>query len=93
VSYTLRYAETPLDAENWAGATPLPVPFAATPGAAERLTATLPDTGGTQHLTRYFALTAHNATGGTSLSNNAFWPRYDVLMPLACRANANTLTR
>jgi hypothetical protein len=94
MSYTLRYAEAPLDAENWAGAQPIPVPFAATPGAAETLTAALPCTGGTNQPTLYFALTTHDTAGRTStLSNNAFWPRQDLFIPLVHRRNAHLLIR
>jgi hypothetical protein len=36
----------------------------------------------------YFALKSQNAQGDWSaLSNNAFWPHRDVLLPLVLRAN------
>ena len=50
--------------------------------SATLLTNTLPYTSGTV----YFALKSQNAQGDWSaLSNNAFWPHWDVLLPLVMR--------
>ena len=53
----------------------------ASPGTAQT-GATVPDGGDTV----YFALKTQNALGAWSaLSNNAFWPRWDVWLPLTLR--------
>ncbi|MCK4452490.1 MAG: hypothetical protein KAX26_18110, partial [Anaerolineae bacterium] len=58
-------------------------PFAATPGSTEWLTAPVSYTGATV----YFALKSQNGEGDWSdLSNNGFWPHFDVYLPLVLRA-------
>jgi hypothetical protein len=84
VIYTLRHAAAPLIDATWHEAAAIPVPFAATPGSSERLTASVSYSGGTV----YFALRSQNGAGGWSdLSNNAFWPGKDVTLPLVLRAH------
>jgi hypothetical protein len=83
VTYTLRYAALLLTDANWPSAVEVTVPFSATPGSGEQLTTALPYAGGTV----YFALKSQNVAGDWSdLSNNAFWPRTDVYLPLLLRA-------
>jgi hypothetical protein len=79
LTYTLRYAEAPLDQDNWDSASDVPVPFnAATPGSAEELATSVPYTSGTL----YFAIQSQNALGNPSaLSNNAFWPSINLFLP------------
>ena len=79
VTSTLRYAGVPIDEAGWAGTALL---TDAWPGGAGAYTATVPYAGGT----RYFALKSQNAAGSWSaVSNNAFWPRRDVYLPLLLR--------
>ena len=55
---------------------------AALPGSAEAFTATVSYVGGIV----YLALKSQNADGAWSpLSNNAFWPHWDVFLPLVTR--------
>ncbi len=84
VTYTLRYASVLVTEGNWNSAIDIPVPFTASPpGSAESLTAPVPYAGGTV----YFALKSQNAAGNWSgLSNNAFWPSFDIFLPLLARA-------
>jgi hypothetical protein len=73
---TLRYSSTPLTAANWNSATVLTNTL---PGSAVSYTTTVPYTSGTI----YFALkTQNSAAEWSELSNNAFWPHYDVYLPL-----------
>ena len=82
-TYTMHYSDTLISEDNWASAVPVTVPFTATPGSTEWLTAPVAYTGGTA----YFALKSQNAHGEWSaLSNNAFWPHWDVYLPLVLRA-------
>ena len=54
----------------------------ALPGTAETFTATIPYEGGST----FFALKVQAGNGVWSeLSNNAFWPRWDVYLPLTLR--------
>ena len=75
---TLRYSSTPITEANWAGAALLTNTL---PGNASAYTATVPYTGGTV----YLALKSQNAGGWSAPSNNAFWPRYAVYLPLVRR--------
>jgi hypothetical protein len=70
---TLRYDGTPIAEDTWSGASPLPGTL---PGATSATTATVPYEGGTV----YWALRSENAGGLSALSNNAFWPHWDVLL-------------
>ena len=83
VTYTLRYSDTLISEVNWDSAVGVTVPFtASTPGTTEWLIAPVSHTGGTA----YFALKSQNAEGnGSGLSNNAFWPHWDVYLPLVTR--------
>ena len=82
VTYTLRYNDALISESNWGGAVPIAVPFAATPGGLEWLTAPVSHSGGTV----YFALKSQNAGGDWSnLPNNAFWPFWDVLLPVVLK--------
>ncbi len=82
VTTTLRYAIAPITEANWAGATLL---TGSLPGSAATFTAAnLPYAGGTL----YFALKSQNAEGaGSSLSNNTFWPGWEVYLPLLKRGS------
>jgi parallel beta-helix repeat protein len=83
VTYTLRYSDTLISENNWAGVLTVAVPFTATPGSTEWLTAPVAYSGSTV----YFALKSQNVGGDWSaLSNNAFWPHHDVWLPLITRA-------
>lgn len=82
VTYTLRYSDTLISDDNWASAVIVSVPFTATPGSTEWLTAPISYSGGTA----YFALKSQNTHGEWSaLSNNAFWPHFDIWLPLVLR--------
>jgi hypothetical protein len=85
VTYTMRYSDTLITAANWPGAVTVTVPFtASTPGNTEWFTTTVPYSGGTS----YFALKSQNVEGSWSdLSNNAFWPRFDVYLSLVLKEN------
>ncbi|MBF8285489.1 MAG: Beta helix protein, partial [Anaerolineales bacterium] len=76
VTYTLRYSSALITEANWASATLL---TSTLPGSANTFTAAVPYSSGTL----YFALKSQNAEGAYSiLSNNAFWPHWDVHLPL-----------
>ena len=76
---TLRYSTTPISQGNWAGATTLTDTL---PGSATTYTAMIPYQSGV----RYFALKTQDAQGEWSdLSNNAFWPRWDVFLPVVIK--------
>ncbi|HSD84491.1 MAG TPA: hypothetical protein VLG46_11555, partial [Anaerolineae bacterium] len=83
ITYTMRYSNTALTDSNWDSALAMNVPFtAASPGATECFTPTIAYNSGTV----YFALKSQSAAGNWSaLSNNAFWPRRDVFLPIARR--------
>jgi hypothetical protein len=75
----LRYASSPITANNWDSATLLTDTL---PGGQGSYAATLPYTGGTV----YFALKTQDGEGVWSpLSNNAFWPSFDVYLPTLLR--------
>jgi hypothetical protein len=75
VTATLRTAPQPIDGSNWDAATLLDDRLA---GSATTTTAVVPYGGNTV----YFALTTQNAGGRSGVSNNAFWPRHDVYLPV-----------
>jgi len=83
ITYTMRYSGTLISGDDWANAVTITVPFTASaPGSTEWLTAPAPYTGGSA----YFALKSQNAEGVWSgLSNNAFWPHFDVYLPSVLR--------
>jgi hypothetical protein len=83
LTYTLRYADTPISESDWESAADIPVPFmASAPGTTESLAAPVPYTGGAL----YFALKSQSAGGNWSaLSNNAFWPYTSVWIPLVLK--------
>jgi hypothetical protein len=91
ITYTMRYSGTLISGDDWANAVTVTVPFTASaPGSTEWLTAPVPYTGGPSagsgHSTVYFALKSQNAEGVWSgLSNNAFWPHFDVYLPAVLR--------
>ncbi len=73
---TIRYAHGPITAANWDSAVPL---AASLPGSQNSFIANIPYSGGSV----YFALKTQNAQGDWSdLSNNAFWPAFDIRLPL-----------
>ena len=79
ITTTLRYSAAPITAANWSSAALL---TAALPGGLSSYDATLPYTGGPV----YFALKTQDLEGDWSgLSNNAFWPHFDVSLPLVRR--------
>jgi hypothetical protein len=81
VTTTLRYSASPIATEGaWSGATELTDTL---PGGDEIYTATVPFAGSTV----YFALKTANDVGFSELSNNAFWPRFDVFLPLVSKNN------
>lgn len=79
ITTTLRYSCTLITPVNWAGATSL---TGALPGHQNTYTASLPYASGVL----FFALKTQNAQGDWSaLSNDAFWPRRDVFLPIILR--------
>lgn len=79
ITTTLRYSNTLITNTNWNSATLLTDTL---PGSANIYTATVPYSGGTL----YFALKSQNVEGAYSaLSNNAFWPYWDVYLPVVRR--------
>ena len=79
VPATLRYSHTLITEANWAIASLLTDTL---PGSTDTFTATVPYGGGTV----YFALKWQNAEGNwAGLSNNAFWPYWDVFLPLVTK--------
>jgi hypothetical protein len=79
ITTTLRYATAPITEANWASATLLSNSL---PGGQATYQAVIPYTNGTV----YFALKSQDAAGAWSpLSNNAFWPRRNVYLPLLRR--------
>ncbi len=76
VTTTLRYTDTLITEVNWAGASLLTDTLS---GSADTFTAKVPYNNNTV----YFALKWQNAGGDWSaLSYNAFWPHFDVWLPL-----------
>jgi hypothetical protein len=75
---TLRYSGTLITEDEWSSALPLAV----LGGDSDFLEATVPHSEGTV----YFALKSQNTEGDWSaLSNNAFWPHFDLFLPLSAR--------
>jgi len=75
----LRYGDTLITEANWASASLLTDTL---PGSAETYTATVPYDSGTV----YFALKYQNGEGfWSALSNNTFWPHWDVFLPLVTK--------
>jgi hypothetical protein len=78
-SQTIRYATVPITPTNWGDSYILVGDLA---GSESSITATIPYSSGML----YFAHKSYNPTGGWSrLSNNAYWPHYDVYLPLVNR--------
>jgi hypothetical protein len=75
---TLRYDDALLTEGTWSSSTILTDSL---PGGIDAYTATVPYEGGTV----YFALRSENQGGVSGLSNNAFWPHWDVLLPIVLR--------
>ncbi len=73
---TVRYAAQPITAANWGAA----LDFVAG-SVLDTATNTIAYDSGT----RYFAVKTHNEGGWSALSNLAFWPHYDVYLPLVLR--------
>jgi hypothetical protein len=81
ITTTLRHSGTLITEANWASAFLLASTLS---GTAQTYTATVAYTSGIA----YFALKPQNAEGDWSaLSNNAFWPRQDIYLPLVMRAD------
>jgi hypothetical protein len=76
VTTTVRYANQPITAANWDAALDF-----ATGGVIDTATNIIPYDSGM----RYFAVRMHNEGGWSALSNLAFWPSYDVFLPLVLR--------
>jgi len=76
VTTTVRYADQPITAANWDAALDF-----ATGGVLDTATNSIPYSSGT----RYFAVKTHNEGGWSALSNLAFWPGYNVYVPLVLR--------
>ena len=84
LTYTLRSSSAPLSAANWSEA-PIVTELipASPPGTIEWLTIPVDYTGDTL----YLALKSQNSDGAWSdLSNNAYWPHWDMHLPLIFRA-------
>ena len=78
-SQTIRYSTAPITEANWESATLLSNSL---PGNADQYLVLVPYSDGTL----YFAHKSFNFAGGWSaLSNNAFWPRFEIFLPLALR--------
>jgi hypothetical protein len=81
VTTTLRYSTTLIDEANWAGASLLTDVLS---GTTTTYTDEVPYINGTI----YFAIESQNAAGLWSvLSNDAYWPHYDIYLPLVQRDN------
>ena len=79
ISQTVRFAHDPITRSNWDEATLLTENLI---GSASSTTAVIPYTNGTV----YFAHKSFNTAGGWSaLSNNAYWPRFEIYLPLVYR--------
>jgi len=78
VTTTVRYSDAFITEANWASAT---VIADSLPGSTTILTAVVPYSG-----TAYFAVKSQYANGvWSALSNNAFWPHWDVYLPVVLR--------
>jgi hypothetical protein len=78
ITTTLRYSTDFITEAGWGSALPITDTL---PGSAEVYTAVVPYSGGTI----YFALKTQGIGGTSGLSNNAFWPRRDVYLPLVLK--------
>ena len=78
ITVTLRYSNTLIGADSWAGATLLTDTL---PGSASIFTATLPYAGGTV----YFGHRSQDGLGQWSEPANGFWPASHVYLPLVSR--------
>ncbi len=79
VTTTLRYSSTFITDGTWAAAT---VISDSLPGSTDSFTAHVQYAGGSV----YFAVKSQDASGGwLGLSNNAYWPRFEVYLPLVMR--------
>jgi hypothetical protein len=79
ITTTLRYSGTFITEANWLGAGLITDTL---PGGIETFAATIPYAGNT----RYFALKTQNAAGDWSqLSNTAFWPSWDIYLPVVTK--------
>ncbi len=76
ITTTVRYAAQPLTAATWDVAADF-----ATGDVIHTATHTLSYNSGV----RYFAVRTHNTGGWSPLSNLAFWPHYDIYLPLVLR--------
>lgn len=75
ITTTLRYSAAPITEATWSSAAQL---TGTLPGGQSTYTATLPYTTGSV----YFALKTQDTDGDWSgLSNNAFWPHFEVYLP------------
>ena len=88
VTYTLRSSNTLLTAINWSDAPIVTGPFTASaPGNTEWLTTPVDYTDGIL----YLALKSQNSEGAWSeLSNNAFWPHWDIYLPFMMKSWARS---
>jgi hypothetical protein len=79
ISQTIRYSSEPITESNWESATLLTDELC---GCAEEHHALVPYLNGTL----YFAQKSFNVEGGWSaISNNAFWPSYEIHLPVLFR--------
>ena len=78
VTATLRYSDTFINEDNWAAAALLTDTL---PGGTETFTATVPYEGGTI----YFGHKSQDTLGQWSAPANAFWPSFDIYLPLVSR--------
>jgi hypothetical protein len=79
ISQTIRYSSEPITESNWESATLLTDELC---GCAEEHQALIPYVGGTL----YFAQKGFNEEGGWSaISNNAFWPSFEIFLPIMKR--------
>jgi hypothetical protein len=79
VTTTVRYAGTPITAANWDSATLL---AAGLPGSQSVYAASVPYSAGTV----YFAVNTQNAESAwAGVTNNIFWPSFNVRLPLVRR--------
>jgi hypothetical protein len=79
ITTTVRYFGVSIAETNWSSATVITNNL---PGSATVLTAVVPYSGGMV----YFALKSQSASGvWSALSNNSFWPHWDVYLPVVLR--------
>ena len=76
VTTTLRYSDVPITVDNWSGALTLADTLS---GDTDTFVAVVPYSDDTV----YFGQRAQNVDGiWSTVSNNGFWPRRDVFLPL-----------